>query len=75
MLNLKETTSISDREFYNYIKEYYDKHKYMPSIREICNMTGLKSTSTVHARLKKLKKQGLIESDHNFAARAYRFST
>lgn len=31
-----------------------------PSVREICNATGLKSTSTVHAHLKTLEENGYI---------------
>ena len=36
-----------------------------PTVREICEETGLKSTSTVHAILKKLEELGLIERDPN----------
>lgn len=31
-----------------------------PSVREICSATGLKSTSTVHAHLKTLEREGYI---------------
>ena len=31
-----------------------------PTVREICNATGLRSTSTVHAHLKTLEKLGYI---------------
>ena len=34
-----------------------------PTVREICEETGLKSTSSVHAILKKLEELGLIERD------------
>lgn len=34
-----------------------------PTVREICNATGLSSTSTVHAILNKLEDLGLIERD------------
>ncbi|MBQ4156431.1 MAG: MarR family transcriptional regulator, partial [Clostridia bacterium] len=36
-----------------------------PTVREICEETGLKSTSSVHAILKKLEDMGLIERDKN----------
>ena len=36
-----------------------------PTIREICEETGLKSTSSVHVILKKLEELGLIERDPN----------
>lgn len=34
-----------------------------PSVREICNATGLKSTSTVHAHLKFLERNGYISRE------------
>lgn len=34
-----------------------------PTVREICNGTGLRSTSTVHAHLKTLEKLGYITRD------------
>lgn len=42
-----------------------------PSVREICNATGIKSTSTVHAYLKLLEEEGYInrESGLNRAIR------
>ncbi len=33
---------------------------YPPSVREICDATGLKSTSTVHGHLVRLEKKGLL---------------
>lgn len=35
----------------------------VPSVREICEATGLHSTSTVHAHLKTLESNGLIERE------------
>lgn len=35
----------------------------IPSVREICEATGLHSTSTVHAHLKTLENRGLIERE------------
>ena len=32
-----------------------------PSVREICEATGIKSTSTVHAYLKRLEDEGYID--------------
>jgi len=43
-------------------KELVDKG-YPPSVREICNAVGLKSTSTVHGYLERLEKKGLIRRD------------
>ncbi len=43
-------------------KEIHEKG-YPPSVREICQAVGLKSTSTVHGYLKRLEKKGLIKKD------------
>ncbi len=42
--------------------EVYNKG-YPPSVREICEAVGLKSTSTVHGHLIKLEKKGYIRRD------------
>lgn len=36
----------------------------VPSVREICEETGLSSTSTVHHHLKALEEKGLISREH-----------
>lgn len=36
---------------------------YPPSVREICQAVGFKSTSTVHAYIKKLEEEGQIQKD------------
>ena len=36
---------------------------YPPSVREICDATGLKSTSTVHGHLIRLEKKGLLNRE------------
>lgn len=46
---------------YNYIRDYIIENAYSPSIRDICEGVGLKSTSTVHSHLKRLSDEGLIE--------------
>jgi len=52
-------------EVYQYIVEYTTKNLHAPSIREICQYTGIKSTSTVFSYLEKLKKRGLIDTGNN----------
>lgn len=47
---------------------YIEKHGYPPSVREICKMTGLKSTSSVQGHLEKLRRDGKIETDAGFNA-------
>ncbi len=43
-----------------YIKEYTAENGYAPSVREIGEAVGLKSTSTVHGHLTRLEKKGLL---------------
>lgn len=45
------------------IKEYYTTHGYMPSIREIAEMVGLSSSSSVHSHINKLFDLGYLETD------------
>jgi repressor LexA len=47
----------------DFLNEQIEKNGYPPSVREICNAVGFKSTSTVHSYLEKLRKQGLIQKD------------
>ena len=44
-----------------YVKAQIKKNGYAPSVREICQALGLKSTSTVHGYLARLQKKGLIQ--------------
>ena len=46
---------------YNYVKLYIKENAFSPSVRDICKGAGLKSTSSVHAYLRKLDEMGLIE--------------
>lgn len=46
-----------------YIKSEIQTKGYPPSVREIANAVGLKSTSTVHGHLQRLEKRGLIHRD------------
>ncbi|MBC2399796.1 repressor LexA [Clostridium tetanomorphum] len=47
----------------DYIKEKIKEKGYPPSVREICDAVGLKSTSTVHGHLQRLEKKGFIKRD------------
>lgn len=46
-----------------FIKGEIATRGYAPSVREICDAVGLKSTSTVHGHLMRLQKRGLIHRD------------
>jgi len=50
-------------EILEYIKEEILKRGYPPAVREICNAVGLSSTSSVHAHLETLEKNGYIRRD------------
>ena len=49
----------SQQKIYDYLKLCAQQGR-VPSVREICTETGLKSTSTVHLHLEKLEQRGLI---------------
>lgn len=51
------------KKVYQYIKLHIEEHGYPPSVREICLAVGLKSTSTVHGHITRLKKKGLLKRD------------
>lgn len=57
-----ELTS-KQREILEYIESEVSKRGYPPSVREICNAVGLKSTSTVHGHLGRLENKGYIRRD------------
>lgn len=46
-----------------YIQSTIEKQGYPPSVREIGEAVGLKSTSTVHGHLMRLEKKGLLHRD------------
>ena len=53
----------SRQKILDFIKSEIESRGYPPSVREICQAVGLKSTSTVHAHLNHLEEQGLIRRD------------
>ncbi|MCG8538362.1 MAG: transcriptional repressor LexA [Clostridia bacterium] len=46
-----------------FIRSEVNSKGYPPSVREICEAVGLKSTSTVHGHLTRLEKKGYIRRD------------
>lgn len=56
---------ISDkqREILEYIKKEILNRGYPPAVRDICEAVSLKSTSSVHAHLETLEKNGYIRRD------------
>ncbi|GGA31545.1 winged helix-turn-helix transcriptional regulator [Psychrobacillus lasiicapitis] len=49
------------KQIYEYIKKYLAEKKYSPSIREIAEAVGLRSSSTVHGHLDNLRNNGYID--------------
>lgn len=47
------------------IREYIDKNKISPTVREICDISEIKSTSTVHKYIKRLENLGYINKKNN----------
>ena len=60
MLEIKKD---KQTEIYEVIKQHILDKGYPPSVREICEIVGLRSTSTVHGHLERLEKKGLIRRD------------
>ena len=55
--------SNKQQQILEYMKAEVREKGYPPSVREICDAVGLKSTSTVHGHLSRLEKKGLIRRD------------
>ena len=45
------------------IISYIEKHQYAPTVRELLEMTDIKSTSTMHRHISVLINMGRLESD------------
>lgn len=54
----------SQKKILKEIKLSVDEKGYPPTVRELCNKVGLKSTSTVQSHLTKLEKLGYIKREH-----------
>lgn len=54
----------SQQKVFDFLKRRIDD-SIPPTVREICEATGLRSTSSVHAILNKLEDSGLISRDRN----------
>src|SRR5436189_4334069 len=51
------------RQIWNFLVDYGDRHGYPPTVREIGEAVGLASPSTVHAHLANLERAGLLRRD------------
>lgn len=50
-------------EVLNAITDYINEHQYPPTVRELCDITGLKSTCSIHGYINKLLEEGKLETD------------
>lgn len=68
-LSEQKGKSVKNKEL---IKEkiifYIKEHGYAPTVREICEMTNLKSTSSVQSYLCKMFEEGELETDAKIGA-------
>ncbi len=55
--------SEKQQQILDYIKNNILNKGYPPSVRDICSAVNLRSTSSVHAHLEKLEKNGYIKRD------------
>lgn len=51
------------RDILEAIHTHVEDHGYPPSVREICDAVGLRSTSSVHAQLSTLEERGYLRRD------------
>lgn len=59
------TGKLTDKqtEILEFIREKILANGYPPSVREICQAVGLRSTSSVHSHLSQLEEKGYIRRD------------
>ncbi|MEZ0535829.1 transcriptional repressor LexA [Caldicellulosiruptoraceae bacterium PP1] len=60
---MKKELTKKQEEILEFIKKRIKEKGYPPAVREICEATGLRSTSTVHGHLTRLEKKGYIKRD------------
>ena len=60
MSDIENIMTKNDREMYNIIMLYIAQNGFSPTIRELCEMSGVHSKSSIHNRLKRLENLGKI---------------
>ena len=61
--NCSRRLSAKQKEILEYIKDEILKKGYPPTVREICEKVNLRSTSSVHAQLSTMERNGFIRRD------------
>ncbi|MDR0516376.1 MAG: transcriptional repressor LexA [Fibromonadaceae bacterium] len=59
--------TLRQQEIYDFVQKFIHSHKYPPTIREIGDKFGIKSTNGVREALKALEKKGFIKKFSNQA--------
>lgn len=59
----REELNNGEKIVFNAIVEFFNKNKFPPTVRELCKLTGYKSTCTVQNKLKSLELKGYIETN------------
>jgi repressor LexA len=62
-VGMRQRSLDKQKKILDFVNRYLIEKGYPPSVREICQAVGFKSTSTVHAYLKKLEEEGAITKD------------
>lgn len=63
MKKISEEIENTTERVYAFLVEYVTNNGYPPTIREICDGVGVKSTQTVCTHLKRLQSMGLIHTE------------
>jgi repressor LexA len=58
---MSEVLTVIERRIYNYLVDYLKRETYQPSIREIGNRFGIRSTKTVTEHLQSLQRKGYLD--------------
>ncbi len=70
----KEEIKRRRKEVFQFICKYHENNSYPPTVREIADSLGIKSTSTVFSDIEALQSEGLLEKDDS-KPRAIRVSS
>ena len=62
-LGTKRSLTTREQSILTCIKNKIRENGFPPTVREICNEVGLRSTSTVHGYLARLEELGVIKRD------------
>ena len=70
---MKPNLTEKENDVYRYICEATELNGYSPSVRDIQEALGIKSTATVHSYLNKLESKGYIQKAQGKSRTLYSF--